>query len=108
MRDEVSGSEVATVVAALPAPQPPLPSPIAQNPADPVTLLTLCPPGEDGGGRDRREGRWDTEMREMCLLSIMREMIAEEVRRFINRLRSEGSGATPIVIKSDSASNRED
>ncbi|KAG1339062.1 transcription factor MYB77 [Cocos nucifera] len=109
-RDEVSGSEVATVMAGLPAP-PPAPPPMSRIPADPVTSLTLCPPGEGpggGGGRDRRDGRWDVEMREMCLVSIMREMIAEEVRSYINSLRSEGGGATPIIVKSDPASNRQD
>ncbi|XP_008792655.2 transcription factor MYB77-like [Phoenix dactylifera] len=109
-RDEAGGSNVATVVAALPAapPPPPPPPPMAPIPADPMTSLTLCPPGEGGaggGGRDQREGLGDAEMREMCLVSIMREMIAEEVRSYINRLLSEGGAATPIIVKSDSASN---
>ncbi|XP_008789179.4 transcription factor MYB77-like [Phoenix dactylifera] len=118
-RDEVSGREVATVVvAAMPAPSPPPPPPPLRPPlvpiaADLATSLTLSPPGEGGaagggGGGVRGEARWDAEMREMCLVSIMREMIAEEVRSYINRLRSEGGGAIPIIVSSDSASSRQD
>ncbi|KAG1371547.1 putative Transcription factor MYB77 [Cocos nucifera] len=111
-RDEVGGSEVATVVAAALPPLLPRP-PRAPIAADPATSLTLSPPGEggatgSGGGGERREARWDAEMREMCLVSIMREMIAEEVRSYINRLRSEGGGAIPIITTSESASNRQD
>nr|XP_010937896.2 transcription factor MYB77 [Elaeis guineensis] len=117
-RDEIRGSEEATVVvAALPAhpppPAPPPSPPMAPIAADPVTSLTLSPPGEGGavgggGAGERRETRLDAEMREMCLVSIMREMIAEEVKSYINRLRSEGGGAIPIIITSESASNRQD
>uniref|UniRef100_A0A1D1ZLL3 Transcription factor MYB44 n=1 Tax=Anthurium amnicola TaxID=1678845 RepID=A0A1D1ZLL3_9ARAE len=64
----------------------------AGEPGHPVTSLSLAPPGDEGsaaagGGGD---GRWASEVKEMWLLSVMREMIAEEVRSYVGRVRTEG------------------
>lgn len=48
------------------------------------TTLKLSPPGG--------KGTMQTRGREMCLVSVMREMIAEEVRRYVGRMRGEDRG----------------
>ncbi|MCL7032974.1 hypothetical protein MKW94_005720 [Papaver nudicaule] len=40
--------------------------------------------------REIKRGRCVKEMKQMCLMSIMQRMIAEEVRNYINRVRSQG------------------
>ncbi|OUZ99131.1 SANT/Myb domain [Macleaya cordata] len=46
--------------------------------------------GEEREEEKENEGRCVKEMKEMCLMTIMHRMIAEEVRNYINRVRSEG------------------
>ncbi|MQM22714.1 hypothetical protein Taro_055770 [Colocasia esculenta] len=71
---------------------------------EPVTSLSLGPPGEEvpaasaaGSGGD---GRWGLGGKETCLLSIMREMIAEEVKSYVSRARSDG-GCFPILAETN-------
>ncbi|CAL9751836.1 unnamed protein product [Musa acuminata subsp. burmannicoides] len=76
----------------------------------PVTSLTLGRLGE-GGGTDGGGGRlWEEPTAGMCLLAIIREMIVEEVRSYMNRLPSGGGtgGGSSIIIGTDSASNGQD
>ncbi|CAA6654732.1 unnamed protein product [Spirodela intermedia] len=64
---------------------------------EPMTSLSLSPPGRNesvggyggggGGGGVKKQGSgWEVE--EMSLLSIVREMIAEEVRSYMSRARA--------------------
>ncbi|KAL5710115.1 hypothetical protein ACHQM5_020719 [Ranunculus cassubicifolius] len=71
---------------------------------EPITSLTLCPPGkkrkpngnleeEEKGRKGSVEtatatevkGRYEGEIKEMCLMSIMHKMIAEEVRNYMDK-----------------------
>ncbi|WOL04618.1 hypothetical protein Cni_G13340 [Canna indica] len=85
--------------------------------ADPATLLSLSPPGESGGvGLYARWGEMKAmeerhdklvRTRDMCLESVMRQMIAEEVRSYINELRSQKSvGTNSTVVKPEPESDR--
>ncbi|PKA66902.1 Transcription factor MYB44 [Apostasia shenzhenica] len=76
--------------------------------ADLLTSLSLSLPGERSaaaaiGVERRREG----EINRACMMSIMREMIAEEVRRYMDLLVAEGGSVLPIVVKEESASNEQ-
>lgn len=65
---------------------------------EPMTSLSLSPPGRNesaaataaaaggGGGAKKQGSGWEVE--EMSLLSIVREMIAEEVRSYMSRARA--------------------
>ncbi|MQL87574.1 hypothetical protein Taro_020128 [Colocasia esculenta] len=75
--------------------------PKAELHREPVTSLSLSLPGEEdaasGDGSERKLGRarsgyLELEVQEMCLLSVMREMIAEEVRNYVNGVVRDGSG----------------
>ncbi|PKA62701.1 Transcription factor MYB44 [Apostasia shenzhenica] len=82
--------------------------------ADPETALSLSPPGEstaavaagDGGGGAGR--RWEDELKDPCVVLMMRDMIAEEVRRYMSRLRVEAGGGLPVIIKAEQGSNGQD
>ncbi|KAG1338033.1 transcription factor MYB44-like [Cocos nucifera] len=63
----------------------------------PATALSLRPPGE--GGEERR-----SEV-EASVVAVMRQMIAEEVRSYVDGLQSDGGGAVSFSIKSESASS---
>ncbi|OAY81862.1 Transcription factor MYB44 [Ananas comosus] len=107
--------EAAVVAARIPPPPPPL-----VITADPVTSLSLSPPGEaasssgGGGGAERRsEGPATmTAMRDMCFVTIMRQMIAEEVKSYINQLRMEDNDGdccrNSVAVKSEPEFNDED
>ncbi|XP_042414516.1 transcription factor MYB73-like [Zingiber officinale] len=76
----------------------------------PATSLSLSLPGEGGGAWRAKKAREEEEevgrMRDMCLISIMRQMIAEEVRSYMDKLRSQvPAEAIPAVIKQESASD---
>lgn len=61
--------------------------------AEPATSLTLSPPGEIPAPavvEEVEEKRYVAEVKEMCLMSIMQRMIAEEVRNYIDRVRGVG------------------
>lgn len=64
---------------------------------EPVTSLSLGPPGETVG-----EKRWEAEIekRDMVgFVDIVREMIAEEVRSYLDRIRSAEAGrAEPLAV----------
>ncbi|XP_042511786.1 transcription factor MYB73-like [Macadamia integrifolia] len=55
-----------------------------------------------GGGEEeveKEKGRYAAEMKEMCLMTLMHRMIAEEVRNYIDRLRTHGGlgiGIEPV------------
>lgn len=75
---------------------------------EPTTMLTLRPPGEGGFADCGGGGRREEETREVCLVGIMREMIAEEVKSYMGRLRAEvagggGAGMIPVGVKADTA-----
>ncbi|RRT52977.1 hypothetical protein B296_00030073 [Ensete ventricosum] len=78
--------------------------------ADPTTSLSLSLPGDGGGAETRSDGPLgDVErLRDMCLVSIMRQMIAEEVRSYIDKLRSPGGvdDTVTIVVKAEPTSDR--
>ncbi|XP_008805112.1 transcription factor MYB73-like [Phoenix dactylifera] len=65
--------------------------------AGPATALSLRPPGE--GGHERRS---DVEA---SVVAVMRQMIAEEVRCYVDGLRSDGDGAVSFSMQSESASS---
>uniref|UniRef100_A0A1D1YV79 Transcription factor MYB44 n=1 Tax=Anthurium amnicola TaxID=1678845 RepID=A0A1D1YV79_9ARAE len=78
--------------------------PVGQPPTEPhrepVTSLSLSLPGEGDSAAGEKQGsardrQWDVEVKE-CLLTLMREMIAEEVKRYMNGVRAEG-GRFPIM-----------
>ncbi|XP_072960557.1 uncharacterized protein [Typha angustifolia] len=98
------GDEAEDQTGTLPPPPPRTPHPTVEI-VEPATCLTLSLPGED-----RMQRRWEAaaETKEMCLYTIMREMIAEEVSSYINKLRTEGNATFPIGSKSGSGSNLKD
>ncbi|KAL6003335.1 hypothetical protein ACLOJK_023558 [Asimina triloba] len=82
---------------------------VEQAEQDPFTLLTLSTPGLGCGGTESsgvqspveeeeeeegegvREGKWrDDQVKGVCLVSIMQEMIAREVRNYMDRLMEDG------------------
>ncbi|KAJ9539894.1 hypothetical protein OSB04_026400 [Centaurea solstitialis] len=67
----------------------------------PATVLTLLPPG--GGVKTVTEKDDDVdkptvEMEDTCLVTIMKRMIAEEVRMYINEIRAKKEEPDNIVI----------
>ncbi|OVA02741.1 SANT/Myb domain [Macleaya cordata] len=48
--------------------------------------------GDEDGEKDDDDRRYAAEMKEMCLMSIMHRMIAEEVSNYFNRLRTTQPG----------------
>ncbi|XP_039135980.1 transcription factor MYB77-like [Dioscorea cayenensis subsp. rotundata] len=64
--------------------------------------LSLSPPGGAdvaGSGVDAAGGgekRWQTEIKDVDFVKIMREMIADEVRIYINRFRSENGDRSSL------------
>ncbi|THU68234.1 hypothetical protein C4D60_Mb08t01770 [Musa balbisiana] len=79
--------------------------------AEPTTSLSLSLPGDGGGAERRSDGPLgDVErLRDMCLVSIMRQMIAEEVRSYIDKLRSPGGvdDTVSVVVKAEPTSDRQ-
>lgn len=87
--------------------------PMTPEAVDPATSLSLSPPGEssaaagappDAGGG----GGWPGSA---CVMSVMRKMIAEEVRRYMGGLRLDGGGGGGGfygIVKAESASNGQD
>ncbi|XP_074577655.1 transcription factor MYB77-like [Curcuma longa] len=74
----------------------------------PATSLSLSLPGEGGAAWGTKKARVEEvgRMRDMCLVSIMRQMIAEEVRSYIDKLRSHVSDdAFPAVVKQEASSD---
>ncbi|KAG6535887.1 transcription factor MYB77-like [Zingiber officinale] len=75
---------------------------------EPATSLSLSLPGEVGAASGPKKAREEEvgRMRDMCLVSIMRQMIAEEVRSYIDKLRSQvPDDAFPAAVKQEAASD---
>ncbi|CAL9177246.1 unnamed protein product [Musa hybrid cultivar] len=72
------------------------------------TSLSLSLPGEGGGvmaAVSGEERTWEAPPGDVCLVTIMRQMIAEEVRSYIDRTRSQGGVemTVPAVVKPETA-----
>lgn len=80
--------------------------PMPPEAADPATSLSLSPPGVSsvaaGNRRSWKEAGW---MRNAYVMSVMRNMIAEEVRRYMIDLRAEGGGEFETINKVNGASS---
>nr|QDL88490.1 transcription factor MYB44-like isoform X3 [Cymbidium ensifolium] len=93
--------------------------PMTPDAVDPATSLSLSPPGESsaavaasaatepdaGTGGGCKEKGW---LGNACVMSVMRKMIAEEVRRYMSGLRLDGGGGFYSIVKAESASNGQD
>ncbi|KAG0500887.1 hypothetical protein HPP92_000959 [Vanilla planifolia] len=95
--------------------------PMTPDAADPATSLSLSPPGDSASaiapatarwlGRGGTEREWEAELKCAYVRSVMREMVAEEVRKYVSELGMDGSCGNmkfPQTIKEESASNGQD
>ncbi|KAL0910838.1 hypothetical protein M5K25_018933 [Dendrobium thyrsiflorum] len=90
--------------------------PMTPEAVDPGTLLSLSPPGESsavaapsapdsGTGGGWMEKGW---LGNASVMSLMKKMIAEEVRKYMGVLRLESDGEFYSIVKAESTSNGQD
>ncbi|KAI0497364.1 hypothetical protein KFK09_020587 [Dendrobium nobile] len=90
--------------------------PMTPEAVDPATSLSLSPPGESsaaaapsapdiGNGGGCMEKGW---LGNATLMSVMKKVIAEEVRKYMGELRLESGGGFYPTVKAESTSNGQD